>query len=149
MYKVLFNIFRVNVYLLRKYFSLFQNMWTLYKKPMHNSIKMFDFPRFMAEILLIRRKTLSNQSILVHGTTNNLFIVCHQQHYPLSVCNFFWFLLFEMFHGDPKWFVQSTLMNSMSILWQIWRIYCERFENNTSSNFSFLWYLEIYILDPL
>ena len=34
----------------------------------------------------------------------------------------------EMFHGDPKWSVSSTFMNSMVILWQIWRIYCECYE---------------------
>ena len=58
----------------------------------------------------------------------------------------------EMFGGDPKLSVQSTFMNSMAILWQIWRIYCECFENNRS-NFSlniihFLWNVNIYIMDP-
>ena len=61
-------------------------------------------------------------------------------------------LFCEMFHGDPKLSVKSTFMHSMAILWQIWRIYCECFENN-SSNFSlnfihFLRNLKIYIMDP-
>ena len=61
-------------------------------------------------------------------------------------------LFCEVFHGDPILSVQSTFMNSMAILWQIWRIYCECFKNN-SSNFSlnfihFLGYLKIYIMAP-
>ena len=36
-------------------------------------------------------------------------------------------------YGDPKLSVKSTFMNSMAILWQIWRIYCECFEKKIAT----------------
>ena len=59
-------------------------------------------------------------------------------------------LICEMFHGYPKWSVKSTFMNSVAILWQIRRIYCECFEKNSSklSLNSILRYLKIYIINP-
>ena len=61
-----------------------------------------------------------------------------------DLCRLYRELFCEMFHGDPKLSVKSTFMDSMVILWQIWRIYCECFENN-SSNFS-LNFIHVFVI---